>query len=78
MPDVCLKLCHRGRTGGFSLALTVCVLRAIFFVHHSFLIDKNIQFVIICALRVNKCEFSVYTVRIFMKCTHVLAALKAY
>ena len=31
---------------------------------------KNIHFVI-CALRVNKCEFSVYTVRIFMKCTYV-------
>ena len=29
-------------------------------------------------LRVNKCEFSVHTVRIFMKCTHVFAAQKAY
>ena len=28
----------------------------------------------LCALRVNKCEFSVYTVGIFMKCTHVCAA----
>ena len=28
----------------------------------------------LCALRVNKCEFSVYMVRIFMKCTHVCAA----
>ena len=28
--------------------------------------------------RVNKCEFSVYTVRIFMKCMHVCAAQKAY
>ena len=27
-----------------------------------------------CALAVNKCEFSVHTVRIFMKCTHVCAA----
>ena len=34
---------------------------------------KNIQ-----TLRVNKCEFSVYTVRIFMKCTHVCAAQEAY
>ena len=32
--------------------------------------DKNI----LCALRVNKCEFSVYTVRNVMKCTHVCAA----
>ena len=29
-------------------------------------------------LGVYKCEFSVYTVRIFMKCTHVCAAQKAY
>ena len=29
------------------------------------------------ALRVNKCEFSVYTVRIFMKCTHVWVAQSA-
>ena len=28
----------------------------------------------IFALRANKCEFSVFTVRIFMKCTHVCAA----
>ena len=39
--------------------------------------NKNIHFVIMC-IRVNKCEFSVYTVRIFMKCTHVCAAQKAY
>ena len=32
----------------------------------------------LCALRVNKCEFSVYTVRIFMKCTHVCAAQTTY
>ena len=36
---------------------------------------KNIHFVII---RFNKCEFSVYTIRIFKKCTHVCAAQKAY
>ena len=30
------------------------------------------------ALRVNKCEFSVYTVRIFMKRTHVCAAQTTY
>ena len=29
-------------------------------------------------LRVNKCEFSVYTVRIYMKCTHVCAAQTTY
>ena len=34
-------------------------------------VDKNIR-----ALRVNKCEFSVYTVRILMKCTHVCEAQK--
>ena len=28
-------------------------------------------FVVICTLRVNKCEFNVYTVMIFMKCMHV-------
>ena len=39
--------------------------------------QKNIHFVII-ALRVNKCEFSVYMVRIFMKCTHVCAAQTTY
>ena len=36
--------------------------------------DKKHAFCDICALRVNKCEFSVYTVRIFMKYTHVCAA----
>ena len=30
------------------------------------------------ALRVNKCEFSVYTVRISMKCRHVWAAQTTY
>ena len=39
---------------------------------------KYIQLFMICALRVNKCEFSVYRVRIFMKCTHNWAAQKAY
>ena len=39
--------------------------------------DKNIHFVIM-RLRVNKCEFSVYTVRIFMICTHVCAAETTY
>ena len=28
--------------------------------------------------RVNKCEFGVYTVRIFMKCTHVCTAKLTY
>ena len=32
---------------------------------------------LLCALRVNNCEFSVYTVRIFMICTHVCAAQNA-
>ena len=32
---------------------------------------KAFVFFVICALRANKCEFSVYTVRIFMKCKHV-------
>ena len=31
-----------------------------------------------CALRVEKCEFSVYKVRIFMKRTHVCAAQTTY
>ena len=35
---------------------------------------KSIQLFVVCALRVNNCEFSVYTVTIFMKCTHVCAA----
>ena len=40
--------------------------------------DDNIRLFVICALRVNKREISVYTVRTFMKCTHVSAAQKAY
>ena len=36
---------------------------------------KNIRFVIM-RFKVIKCEFSVYTVRIFMKCTHISAAQK--
>ena len=39
--------------------------------------QKHTSFVI-CALRVNKCEFSVYMVRILMKCTHVCAAKTTY
>ena len=38
---------------------------------------KNIHFEIM-HLKGNKCGFSVYTVRIFMKCTHVCAAKKVY
>ena len=30
---------------------------------------KNIQLFVICAIRVNTCEVSVYTARTFMKCT---------
>ena len=37
--------------------------------------DKKHTF---CDYAVIKCEFSGYTVRIFMKCTHVCAAQKAY
>ena len=33
---------------------------------------------LLCALRVNKCEVTVYTDRIFMNCTYVCAAQKAY
>ena len=33
---------------------------------------KTYDFLWSCALRVNKCEFWVHTVRIFMKCTHIL------
>ena len=39
---------------------------------------KTYDFFVICALRVNTCEFSVYRVRIFMKCTHVCAAQTSY
>ena len=39
--------------------------------------DKNIHF-LLCALSVNKYEFSMYTVRIFMKCTHFCAAPTTY
>ena len=35
--------------------------------------DKTCGCSVICDLRVTKCEFSVYTDRIFMKCTHVCA-----
>ena len=40
--------------------------------------NKNIRLFVICALRVNACEVNVYTVRFFMKCTHVCATQKAY
>ena len=40
--------------------------------------NKSIQFFMICALRVDKCELSVYMVRIFMKCMHVCAAQTTY
>ena len=40
--------------------------------------NKNIQLFVICALRVNTCEVSVYMVRTFMKCTDIWAAQKAY
>ena len=33
--------------------------------------NKTIRLFVICALRVNKCEFRVYTVMILMKYTHV-------
>ena len=39
--------------------------------------DKNIHF-LVCALRVNKCALCVFTVMIFMKCTHVCAAQTTY
>ena len=40
--------------------------------------DKTIQIFVICASTVNKCELSVYTVRIFMKCMHVCTAQSIY
>ena len=39
---------------------------------------KTHNFIVICALRVNKFEFNVYAVRIFIKCTHVCAAQTTY
>ena len=39
--------------------------------------DKNIHFVVM-RFKVKKYEFSVYTIWIFMKCTHECAAQKAY
>ena len=36
--------------------------------------NKNIRLFVICALKVNTYEVSVYTTRTFMKCTHVCAA----
>ena len=40
--------------------------------------NKNIRLFVICTLMVNACEVSIYTVRTFMKCMHVCAALKVY
>ena len=42
------------------------------------LVGDKIYILWLCALRVHKCEFSVYRVRIFMKCRHVCAAQTAY
>ena len=39
---------------------------------------KACDIFVICALRANKCEFSVYTVTIFTKCTHICAAQTTY
>ena len=33
---------------------------------------------VVCALRVNECEFSVYTVTIVMKCMHFFAPQTTY
>ena len=40
--------------------------------------DKKTYILWLCALRIDKCEFSVYTVRSFMKYMHVCATHKAY
>ena len=40
--------------------------------------NKSIRLFVICALRVNTCEFNEYTLTIFMKCTHMCAALTTY
>ena len=49
-----------------------CLLKRLYIFQQT---TKAYNFSVICALRVNKCgEFSVYTVRIFMKCRHVCAA----
>ena len=42
MPGVFLRLGNRGSTGGFSLAMTVCVLRALFFVSSQF-VNVNLE-----------------------------------
>ena len=39
---------------------------------------QKIRLFVVCAIRVDTCEVSVYTVRTFMKCTHVCVAQKAY
>ena len=62
-------------TGAVWSGLTLFIYEA----SNSLVDDKKKKTIfLLCALRVNKCEFSVYTVRIFMKCTHVCAAQKAY
>ena len=42
------------------------------------LVDEKTYILWLCALRVDKCEFSVYTVKIYMLCTHVCAAQTTY
>ena len=49
----------------------------VFEASHILVDDKNIHFVIM-RFKVNKCEFSMYTVRIFMKCTHLCTAQTTY
>ena len=54
------------------------ILASKFMVHRA-LSDKTYKSLgLLSPLRVNKREFSVYTVRIFMKCTHVCSTQKAY
>ena len=60
-------------TGAVSSVSALIVFEA----SHILVEDKNRHFYL-CALRVNKCEFSVHTVRIFMKCTHVCAVQTTY
>ena len=59
--------------GSFDLGFTLFIYEA----SNSLVDGKNIHFVIL-RFKGNRCEFSVYIVRIFMKCTHVCAAQKAY
>ena len=56
----------------FLPILMICVSK---FMVHGALSDKPYLLLgLLSPLRVNKCEFSVYTVRIFMKCTRICAA----